>query len=159
MVRISCGYGVATAGAWTVLLREIYELHGLGTLAKPCAKCQTEQGHHDGPSLTSTSGYQPRIPASGFAREAGLAQPYLSAIRVKEEEEDCESSPPPEQRARVATRGVTPQRASPGGGRFAWLPDAEAQGPRRRTISPPCSGGKFIEPSIRLGPVYCHAAE
>jgi len=66
------GYGVTTAAAWTVLLAAAYPSSG----APPCPFAQGDR-----PSLTSTSGYQPRIPASGFAGEPGLAQPYLSAIQ------------------------------------------------------------------------------
>ena len=38
-------------------------------------------GHGDGPALTLAAGYQPWIPASGFAGEPRLAKPGPSAIQ------------------------------------------------------------------------------
>src|ERR1017187_202754 len=47
-------------------------LHGLGALAKPGAKRQTQEG------IAGWPGFDP-----DFAEEPGLIEPYLSAIRVK----------------------------------------------------------------------------
>jgi hypothetical protein len=49
-------------------------LHGFGTLAKPGAKRQTQEGAAGWPDFDPD-----------FAEEAGLIEPYLSAILVKPE--------------------------------------------------------------------------
>jgi len=73
---------VVTGRAWTVLLAaadtssegpkcpSARVLHGFGTLAKPGAKRQTQEGAAGWPD---------------FAEEPGLIEPYLSAILVKPE--------------------------------------------------------------------------
>jgi hypothetical protein len=75
---------VATGTAWTVLLAAAETssegqkgpsarvLHGLGALAKPGAKCQTQAG------LAGWPDFDP-----DFAEKPGLVEPYLSAIRVR----------------------------------------------------------------------------
>ena len=78
------GYGVATGTAWTILLAAAPTssgglkctfspfLHGLGGLAKPGAKRQTQETVAGWPDLDRD-----------FAEEPGLIEPYLSAIRVR----------------------------------------------------------------------------
>ena len=77
---------MATGRAWTVLLAaadtssegpkcpSARVLHGFGTLAKPGAKRQTQEGAAGWPDFDPD-----------FAEEAGLIEPYLSAILVKPE--------------------------------------------------------------------------
>ena len=83
-MRVRGGSGVATGTAWTVLLAaadtssegpkcpSARVLHGLGALAKPGAKRQTQAG---------VAGWPDFVP--DFAEEPGLIEPYLSAIRVR----------------------------------------------------------------------------
>jgi hypothetical protein len=75
---------VVTGTAWTVLLAtadtisegpkcpSAHVLHGLGALAKPGAKRQTQAGVARWPDFDPD-----------FAEEPGLIEPYLSAIRVR----------------------------------------------------------------------------
>ena len=74
---------MATGRAWTVLLAAAdtssegpkrpwaHVLHGLGALAKPGAKRQTQAGAAGWPDFDPD-----------FAEEPGLVEPYLTAIRV-----------------------------------------------------------------------------
>ena len=90
------GSGVATGTAWTILLAAAPTssgglkctfspvLHGLGRLAKPGAKRQTQETFAGWPDLDRD-----------FAEEPGLIEPYLSAIRSAATRSKTCRLPPP----------------------------------------------------------------
>ena len=108
---------MATGTAWTVLLAaadtssegpkcpSARVLHGLGALAKPGAKRQTQAGVAGWPDFDPD-----------FAEEPGLIEPYLSAIRViwgfgREGEASCFGTQPRPQMRTCPVVSPDPGRA------------------------------------------------